>query len=91
VLPPLSAHAEALDAAFARFLRLDVANGDAARETIRSYRGQVGAWVSWCRTATRRARSPTKLTVLRRFYQAAVSAGLRQDNPAAGIRPPREK
>jgi len=29
--------------------------------------------------------------VLRRFYQAAVSAGLRQDNPAAGIRPPREK
>jgi site-specific recombinase XerD len=32
-----------------------------------------------------------KLTVLRRFYQAAVAAGLRQDNPAAGIRPPREK
>jgi site-specific recombinase XerD len=32
-----------------------------------------------------------KLTVLRRFYQAAVAAGLRQDNPAAGILPPREK
>jgi len=32
-----------------------------------------------------------KLTVLRRFYQAAVAAGLRRDNPAAGIRPPREK
>src|SRR5712692_286577 len=45
---PSSPVGDALDHAFARFLRLDVANGDAARETIRSYRGQVGAWASWC-------------------------------------------
>jgi site-specific recombinase XerD len=32
-----------------------------------------------------------KLTVLRWSHQAAVAAGLRQDNPAVGIRPPREK
>jgi len=47
-LPAPSPGGDALDATFARFLRLDVANGDAARETVRSYRGQVGAWVSWC-------------------------------------------
>jgi len=32
-----------------------------------------------------------KLVVLRRFYQAAVSSGLRADNPVAGVRPPRNK
>jgi integrase/recombinase XerD len=37
-----------LDAAFARFLRLEVANGDATPDTIRSYRAQVGLWVEWC-------------------------------------------
>jgi site-specific recombinase XerD len=113
-LPAPSQSSDALDAAFARFLRLDVANGDAARETIRSYRGQVGSWVAWC-TDTRvdpTAATPddvktyrlhlvqagyapgtiaNKLTVLRRFYQAAVAAGQRLDNPATGIRPPREK
>jgi|SRR6266851_4589008 len=47
-LPAPSPAGDALDHAFARFLRLDVANGDAARETIRSYRAQFGAWVSWC-------------------------------------------
>jgi len=113
-LPAFSADGTALDDAFARFLRLDVANGDAARETIRSYRGQVASWVDWCRenavdpgTATpddvkayrqdlvldgyKPGTIANKLTVLRRFYQAAVAAGLRSDNPAAGIRPPREK
>jgi hypothetical protein len=29
--------------------------------------------------------------VLRRFYAAAQAAGLRQDNPAVGVRAPREK
>ena len=37
-----------LDAAFARFLRLDVANGDASVDTIRGYRSQLAAWVGWC-------------------------------------------
>jgi site-specific recombinase XerD len=32
-----------------------------------------------------------KLTIIRRFYHAAVSAGLRPDKLAVGIRPPRDK
>jgi integrase len=103
-----------LDAAFARFLRLDVADGDAAPETVRSYRTQVSAWVAWCRDAAvdparatvddvKRYRQDlvaaeytpgtiaNKLTVLRRFYAAAQAAGFRQDNPAVGVRAPREK
>ena len=32
-----------------------------------------------------------KLAVLRRFYAAAVTAGLRMDNPALGVHPPRER
>lgn len=35
-------------AAFADFLRLDVAQGDASPETIRAYAGQVQAFVTWC-------------------------------------------
>lgn len=34
--------------AFARFLRLDVANGDATDDTIRAYYNEVAAWVRWC-------------------------------------------
>ena len=32
-----------------------------------------------------------KLAVLRRFYAAAVAAGLRAENPALGVHPPRER
>jgi site-specific recombinase XerD len=32
-----------------------------------------------------------KLTLVRRFYDAAIRAGLRVDNPAAGVRAPRAK
>jgi site-specific recombinase XerD len=103
-----------LDAAFARFLRLDVANGDASLDTIRGYRSQLAAWVAWCtnegvdaRTATvddlKRYREDLvaqgrqastiahKLNVLRRVYAAAVAAGLRVDNPAIGVRAPRDR
>src|SRR5262249_57925414 len=96
------------------FLRLDVANGDASADTIRGYRSQLAAWVSWCsdnevdaRTATvddvkryredlvAQGRQATtiahKLNVLRRVYAAAVAAGLRADNPAIGIRAPRDR
>ena len=112
-LPVPSPASGALDAAFARFLRLDVANG-AARDTIRSDRGQVGAWVAWCsgnqvdpgtaapdhvktyrQDLVLEGYAPgtiaNELTVLCRFYQAAAAADLRQDNPAAVTRPPREK
>lgn len=103
-----------LDGAFARFLRLDVANGEAAADTIRGYRSQLAAWVNWStehgidtRTATvedvkryreelvAAGRQPStiahKLNVLRRVYAAAVAAGLRADNPAVGIRAPRDR
>ena len=40
---------EDLDAAFARFLRLDVANqANASLDTVRSYHSQLAAWVAWC-------------------------------------------
>ena len=101
-----------LEAAFAEFLRLDVASGEASQATLRSYRAEVAAWVAWCpakgidpATATvahlklfradlvARGYQPItirwKLTILRRFYQAAVHAGLRPDNPAAGVKSPR--
>ena len=101
-----------LERAFAEFLRVDVAAGDAAPATVRSYRAEVAAWVDWCEargidpaTATvgdikgfraelvERGYQPVtvgwKLTVVRRFYEAARSAGLRPDNPVAGVRPPR--
>src|SRR5215216_4633199 len=110
-LPKLS---HDLDLIFADFLRIDVANGDAAPDTIRGYRTQVESWVSWCKSqGINPAQATTedvkayrqdlvsakykpasiahRLVILRRFYQAAVNAGLRADNPAAGVRPPREK
>jgi site-specific recombinase XerD len=101
-----------LDAAFADFLRLDVASGDASDDTLRNYRSEVESWVAWCieqnldpaavtdmhvkgyRQALIQANySPItirwKLSIVRRFYEAARNAGLRPDNPAAGVKPPR--
>jgi len=37
-----------LEEAFADFLRLDVAQGDASPETVRSYWGQVQTFLTWC-------------------------------------------
>ena len=102
----------AFDAAFADFLRIDVANGDASADTLRSYRNEVAQWVAWCgsqgfdpATVTamhiKRFRQALlennykpitirwKLTIVRRFYEAARNAGLRTDNPAAGVKSPR--
>jgi site-specific recombinase XerD len=101
-----------LEAAFAEFLRLDVASGDASAATVRSYRAEVAAWVRWCETRgidpakattadVKRLRQELverdykpitvrwKLSILRRFYQAAVNAGFRKDNPVSGVRSPR--
>ena len=109
--PPPRMRSE-MDAAFADFLRIDVANGDASAETIGSYRTGVAQWVAWCAadhcdpgSATpihiKRFRQALleagykpitirlRLTTVRRFYEAARNAGLRPDNPAAGVRPPR--
>lgn len=101
-------------AAFADFLRLEVAQGNPSPDTLRGYRKQAEAWVSWCQergvnpavatTADVKAYRQSlvssgykpatiahKLVVLRRFYQAALNSGLRTDNPASGVHPPRDK
>lgn len=99
-------------AAFAEFLRLDVAQGDASPETIRAYHTHVQAFVDWCgkqriapATATeddlkvyraylseRYARDTvaSKLNAVRRFYAMAQARGFRSDNPAEGLRPPKD-
>ena len=104
--------ASELDAAFADFLRVDVASGDASDDTIRNYRSEVELWVAWCieqgfdpATVTtihiKRYRQALienhynpitvkwKLSIVRRFYEAARNAGLRPDNPVAGVKGPR--
>jgi len=99
--------------AWADFLRLDVAQGDASPRTVATYQAQVRDFLAWCQAqglhpalATEddlkayrahlveryaRATVATRLAAIRRFYQAAVWRGYRPDNPAAGIRPPRER
>jgi integrase/recombinase XerD len=99
--------------AWADFLRLDVAQGDASPRTVATYQAQVRDFLTWCQAhglhpalATEddlkayrahlveqyaRATVATRLAAIRRFYQAAVWRGYRTDNPAAGIRPPRER
>jgi site-specific recombinase XerD len=99
--------------AWADFLRLDVAQGDASPRTVATYQAQVRDFLAWCQAqglhpalATEddlkayrahlveryaRATVAIRLAAVRRFYQAAVWRGYRTDNPAAGIRPPRER
>jgi len=112
VTRPHTPASSALDAAFADFLRVDLANGDASEDTLRNYRAEVAMWVAWCReqgfdpaTVTakhvKRFRQALiensyepitirwKLSIIRRFYEAAFNAGLRPDNPAAGVKSPR--
>jgi site-specific recombinase XerD len=95
--------------AFEWFLQIDVANGDATKDTVVAYRREVGAWVNWCERngidtlyATRdhvelfreslKQRGiavntrQTKLSIIRRFYAAAIRHGLIQANPAEGVR-----
>ena len=98
---------------FAEFLRLDVANGDASRHTIRSYFGNVRQFSTWCAeqglapaAATEanlkdyrahlvqtnaRSTTATKLAAVRRFYVMAQARGLRPDNPAQGLKAPKDK
>lgn len=106
------ARGDILDA-FATFLRLNVADGDASPQTIRSYHAHVRQFVAWCdeegispaeayeadleayrrhliESGYARGTIAVKLSVVRRLYQAAVWRGLRADNPAEGLRAPRQ-
>ncbi len=106
---------DALLLAFADFLSIDVSAGDAATDTLQTYRRQVEQFLKWCDRHNldpaqldkndikryrhwlinvRRFKPATialKLSVVRRFYQAAVEHRLLPINPALGVKPPREK
>ncbi len=95
--------------AFARFVQVHIAQGDATQDTIRAYYREIGFWVRWCQrhnvdvAQARRVHIEMyreemkqqglrintrshKLSIIRRFYDSAVEAGLRDSNPAAGVR-----
>lgn len=95
--------------AFAQFLMMDVANGDATEDTVRAYYREVGLWLRWCAARevdplwVERVHIETyrqelkargigvstrshKLSIIRRFYDAAVKHGLLANNPAAGVK-----
>lgn len=106
---------EAMLQAFANFLELDVANGDAAADTVYTYQRRVNQYIDWCSeqginpalatdedlkfyrrylAQEKRQKSATialTLSVIRRFYAAALAKGLVKENPAVGVKPPREK
>ena len=106
---------EALLNAFADFLRIDVANGDAASDTVDTYQRRVTKYISWCsekginpalattedvksyrhylikEKGQKPATIALTLSVIRRFYTAAMSKELVKENPAIGVKPPREK
>jgi site-specific recombinase XerD len=106
---------ERLIEAFADFLEIDVGAGDAANDTILTYRRQLIQFLEWCdrqqfhpatitkddikryrrwmieKKQFKPATIALKLSVVRRFYQAAVEKGLLSFNPATGVKPPREK
>lgn len=106
--------------AFADFLDIDVADGDATEDTVRTYLTSVASFLNWCssenlapvnvrRADVERYRADLKLagnavatrarklSVVRRFYEAALKHGLVRDNPALRVRggkdltPPEEK
>ncbi len=105
----------ALLEAFADFLDFDVSAGDAAYDTLETYRRQLQQFIDWCdrqsinpaavtKDAIKKYRHwmintqkfkpqtvALKLSVVRRFYQAAVERSLLAHNPALGVKPPREK
>ncbi len=99
---------------FAEFLKLDVANGDARADTVRTYWTHVNQWVNWCRQRDlnpaevgqhdvkayrqflveqdmKHSTIALKLTIIRRFYQAAVERGLIEANPVQDVKAPRER
>ena len=58
-----------------------------AKVTLDDVEDYRKALIGGCQPAT----VAIKLTLVRRFYDAATRAGLRLDNPAAGVRAPRGK
>ena len=91
---------------FAEFLNIDVGAGDAASDTLNTYRRQVQQFIDWCdrqkihpaevtkddikhyrrwmveKQKFKPATIALKLSVVKRFDQAAVEQGLISNNPA---------
>lgn len=111
---PRALAAADLYTAFADYLRLNVAEGDASENTIRAYWTHARQYATWCydvdidpRAADegtiqeyrrhlvdqeyKRDTIAAKLQAVARLYEAMQRRGLRTDNPAAGIKPPRNK
>ncbi len=113
--PAIIPTAEAMLHCFELALTFDVAEGDAAADTLVTYRRRVNQFLNWCASVElnpafassdeikafrhflikdRQLKPKTialTLTVVRRFYHCAVAKGLIKENPAVGIKPPREK
>jgi hypothetical protein len=77
---PLDFHA-----AFADFLCIDVANGDAPPNTVRTYRSEVARWVAWCASQDFNPATFTP-THIKRYRQALLDAGYKPItiSPSAG-------
>jgi len=112
--PSLVSQEDLLDV-FADFLAIDVSAGDAADDTLITYRRQLQQFLAWCdrhqlhpalmtqgdikryrrwlieNQQLKPATIALKLSVVRRFYQAAVERGLLKINPAQGVKPPKDK
>ncbi|MCL6584470.1 MAG: site-specific integrase [bacterium] len=61
---------------FADFLRLDIANGDARPDTVRTYRAHVKQWVDWCRQTSIDPAGATQQDV-KAYRQYLVGLGLK--------------
>jgi len=100
--------------AAAEWFKLDVANGDAREDTIKTYLSQIRQWFTWCQDqgvapaeaktddlkryrgslverGAKHATISLKLTTIRRFYQGAVDRKFLPENPADGIKAPRDR
>jgi len=100
--------------AAAEWFKLDVANGDAREDTIKTYLSQIRQWFTWCKEqgvapahaktddlkryrgslvdhGAKHATISLKLTTIRRFYQGAVDRKLLTENPADGVKAPRDR
>jgi integrase len=98
-----------VEAAFAQFLMVDVANGDATADIIKAYAREVKYFLAWCHeeeVLPERARRSHieayrewlkarglsaatrqhKMSIVRRFYEAAVKHELIKINPANNVK-----
>ena len=77
-LPVLIEETHSIEEVFAKFLRRDVANGDASEDTLRGYRVQVQQWVLWCKEM---GLSPMQATVDDVIYYRQVLLHMKKYKP----------